>query len=147
MILFPCSANRLCCGLAGIIAVKGRTDRNLAIDLNGLAALVDIVEAGVQETPSRQTGAVTGETPAGQAALDSLLAKIRTLKQEGPFLTLFKDPTAQKTVADLSVRLSALQQREQARLTEAMGSLETHVVDAHRHAHRSPQGLLLVPGR
>jgi hypothetical protein len=33
VILFPCSTNRLCCGLAGIIAVKGRTDRNMAIDL------------------------------------------------------------------------------------------------------------------
>ncbi len=130
VILFPCSANRLCCGLAGIIAVKGRTDPNLAIDLNALAALVDSVEAGVQETPSRQTEEVTGDTSAGQATLDSLLAKIQALKQEGPFLNLFKDPTAQKTVADLSVRLSALQQREQARLTEAMGSLETHVVDA-----------------
>ncbi|MEE4112550.1 MAG: SIS domain-containing protein, partial [Desulfobacteraceae bacterium] len=129
VILFPCSTNRLCCGLAGIIAVKGRTGRNMPMDLKALAALVDSVEAGVQERPPQQTDAVTGDAPAGQAALDSLLAEIRALKQEGPFLALFKNPTAQKTVADLSVRLSALRQREQARLTQTMGSLETHVVE------------------
>ena len=129
VILFPCSANRLCCGLAGIIAVKGKTGRKIPIDLTALVALVDSVEAGLQEMPSLQTDSVTGEYPTGQATLDSLLANIRALKQEGPFLTLFKDPTAQKTVADLSVRLSTLLQREQARLAKQVGSLETHVVD------------------
>ena len=101
----------------------------IAIDLDALAALVDSAEADAQETPSPQTDAVTGDTPAGQATLDSLLAEIRALKQEGPFLTLFKDPAAQKRVADLSVRLSSLLQREQARLANAVGSLEPHVVD------------------
>ena len=129
VILFPCSANRLCCGLAGIIAVKGRTGRKNPIDLASLAALVDSAEADARETQSRQTDAVPVDYPTGQATLDSLLAEIRTLKQEAPFLTLFKDPAAQKTVADLSVRLSTLLQREQARLSQQVGSLETHVVD------------------
>ncbi len=129
VILFPCVPSRLCCGLAGIVAVKGKTDRNISIDLDALAALVDSAEADAQKTPSPQTDAVTGDTPAGQATLDSLLAEIRALKQEGPFLTLFKDPAAQRGVADLSFRLSSLLQREQARLANAVGSLEPHVVD------------------
>jgi len=129
VILFPCIPSRLCCGLAGIIAIKGRTGGSIPIDLNALAALVDSAEANAQATPSRQSDAAADNTPAGQAALDSLMAEIRVLKQEGPFLTLFKDPTAQKTVADMAVRLSTFLQREQARLAKAAGSLEPHEVD------------------
>jgi glucosamine--fructose-6-phosphate aminotransferase (isomerizing) len=39
VILFPCSVNRLCCGLAGIIAVKGEAGRESVMDLSRLAAL------------------------------------------------------------------------------------------------------------
>ena len=34
IILFPCYINRLCCGLAGIIAVKGRAAEHASIDLH-----------------------------------------------------------------------------------------------------------------
>jgi glucosamine--fructose-6-phosphate aminotransferase (isomerizing) len=129
VILFPCSASRLCCGLAGIIAVKGKTGCNIPIDLAALAALVDSAEAEAQGARSRQTNDVTGDYPAGQATLDSLLAQIQALKREAPFLSLFKDPAAQETVAGLSVRLSAILKAEQERLSNEVGSLETHVVD------------------
>lgn len=129
VILFPCSANRLCCGLAGIIAVKGGTNRRTALDLPPLTALVDTADAAGLETPFRQTEAITGGYLGGQENLNTLLTKIRLLKQEVPFLALFKDPTAQKTLAGLSARLSTILQREQALLAEQAGSLETRVVD------------------
>jgi hypothetical protein len=66
VILFPYSANRLCCGLAGIIAVKGRTGRNMAIDLSSLATLVDIADAAGLETQSTQMDAIADGYLGGQ---------------------------------------------------------------------------------
>ena len=129
VILFPCSANRLCCGLAGIIAVKGRTHRKTAIDLPSLATLVDTADAAGLETQSRQPKAIASRYLGGRETLESLLTNIRFLKQEAPFLSLFKDPAAQKTLADLSVRLSTVLEREKVLLAKQMGSLETRAVD------------------
>ena len=43
IILLPCSANLLCCGLAGIIAVKGRAKEQASIDLAALAKRVETI--------------------------------------------------------------------------------------------------------
>lgn len=129
VILFPCSANRLCCGLAGIIAIKGKTGHKMAIDLQSLVALVDTAEAAGLEMQSLKTDTIAGGYLGGQAMLDTLLAEIRALKQEGPFLSLFKNPAAQKTIADLSGRLSTVLQREQTQLSKQVGSLATQAVD------------------
>jgi glutamine---fructose-6-phosphate transaminase (isomerizing) len=129
VILFPCTANSLCCGLAGIIAVKGKTVDKTAVNLTSLEAFVDAAEAAGRENQSEQMAAITNEYLAGQPGLDNLLAEIRDLKQEASFLTLFKNPAAQKTVADLTERLSAVLQRDQALLSKHVGSLATHAVD------------------
>ncbi len=129
IILFPCSANLLCCGLAGIIAVKGKTDRKTAMDISALTTLVDTVDSAGLETQPHRTDAIAGGYLGGQAALDTLLAEIRFLKQEAPFLTLFKDPVAQKMLAVLSGRLSQTLKRELALLAKLVGSLEAQAVD------------------
>jgi glucosamine--fructose-6-phosphate aminotransferase (isomerizing) len=129
VILFPCSANRLCCGLAGIIAVKGRTGRKMAIDLPALVTRVDTIAAAGLETHSPQIDAIEGGYLGGQATLDTLLAEIRALKQEAPFLCLFNDPAAQQTIADLSARLSILLEGEQAQLSQRVGSMASRAVD------------------
>ncbi|MBC2742050.1 MAG: SIS domain-containing protein [Desulfosarcina sp.] len=129
VILFPCSTNRLCCGLAGIIAVKGRAGRETAMDLSPLATLVDTADTSGLESQLQQTEAIVGGFLGGQEALDTLLGKIRFLKQEVPFLSLFKNPAAQKALADLSGRLSKILEREQALLARQLGNLETQAVD------------------
>ncbi len=129
VILFPCSANRLCCGLAGIIAVKGSAGRETAIDLDALATLVNTADAAGLETLSPQTDAIVGGYLGGQETLDTLLAKIWFLKQEAPFSSLFKDPAAQKILTDLSGRLSTVLKREQTLLAGQVGNLETRAVD------------------
>ena len=129
VILFPCSVNRLCCGLSGIVAVKGRTGRETAMDLSLLTPLVDIANSSGLESLSQQTDAIAGRYLGGQETLDSLLTNIRFLKQEAPFLCLFKDPAAQKILTDLSGHLSVVLEREQELLAKQVGSLEAQSVD------------------
>jgi glutamine---fructose-6-phosphate transaminase (isomerizing) len=129
IIVFPCAVNRLCCGLAGIIAVKGRAGRNLPVDPSSLDSIVDKADgAGLGSLPEKTEAIVDGYL-GGRETLDTLLVKIRSLKQEGPFLGLFKDAAAQRTLARLSGRLSAILERERTLLADRMGTLETRAVD------------------
>jgi hypothetical protein len=99
IIVFPCAVNRLCCGLAGIIAVKGSAGRNLPVDPSSLDGIVDKADgAGLGSLPEKTEAIVDGYL-GGRETLDTLLVKIRSLKQEGPFLGLFKDAAAQRTLA------------------------------------------------
>lgn len=129
VILFPCSASLLCCGLAGIIAVKGKTKNKVDVDLAGLEKRIDAVAGAGLQSCARETDAVADGYLAGQAALDSLLADIQVLKAEALFLFLFSDPSARQHLARLSARLADLLKEEQARLSEQVGSLDPQAVD------------------
>ena len=129
IILFPCSTRQLCCGLAGLIAVKGKPGRDVAVGLPTLSKLVDAVEtAGLSPQPL-PTKALEDSYLGGADTLEHLLTAVRTFKQEPAFLTLYKDETAQKTLMDLTARLSTVLQREQEQLASQAGSLETLAVD------------------
>ncbi|BBO72007.1 hypothetical protein DSCA_59370 [Desulfosarcina alkanivorans] len=129
VILFPCRPNRLCCGLAGIIAVKGRAEQATAVDLSALPPLVETADNAGLQSDLKQSEAIVDGYLGGRGTHDTLLAAIRSLKQETPFLGIFKDPAAQKTLARLSDRLSGIVQREQALLVRQAGSLDTRAVD------------------
>ena len=125
LIFFPSTPNRLCCGLAGIIAVKGRPTPP-AVDLASLTTLVDIVEkADLDSCPDDIAGGYLG----GQETLDRLLTGIRQLKQDAPFLALFRDPGAQAQLASMTDRLSVILKQAQAVLTDRAGSLDPQAVE------------------
>ncbi|PID40936.1 MAG: glutamine--fructose-6-phosphate aminotransferase, partial [Proteobacteria bacterium] len=128
IILFPCTANRLCCGLAGLIAVKGRPDGDQAVDMGILDAQAQAICTAGLETVSAQTDAITAAYLGGDAALDALLTGIRALKRESCFLALFTDASAQQRLAELSARLTSLLEQEQKLLADRMGSLDTQAV-------------------
>ncbi len=130
IILFPCLANQFCCGLAGIIAVKGRRVPAAAMDLAPMVKLVSAADSAGLETLSHGTGDIVDRYLGGETNLATLLDRIRTLKQEALFLRLFNDAGAQKQLSDLSETLSSLLNREQTLLAEQAGSLESQTVDA-----------------
>ncbi len=129
VILLPCSSTLLCCGLAGIIAVKGRTDPPGQPDLERLAALGETVTAAGLDSAAGGTDALDGQYLGGEQNLSALLAAIRDLKQEAPFLALFKDASARQTLAALCARLSTVVAQEQGRLSATAGSLSPRAVD------------------
>ncbi|WP_231715610.1 SIS domain-containing protein [Desulfosarcina widdelii] len=129
IILFPCSASLVCCGLAGIIAVKGKSKGKIDIDLAGLENRIDAVAMSGLQSCARQTDAVADGYLAGQAVLDSLTKDIRSLKEEARFLALFSDPSARQHLVQLSARLTALLEQEQDLMSKEVGSLDSRAVD------------------
>ncbi|BBO89344.1 SIS domain-containing protein [Desulfosarcina ovata] len=128
VILFPCQPNRMCCGLAGIIAVKGGA-QPAALELDALERLVDAAEKADLAACADHPDTIAECYLGGADTLNELLTAIRRLKQERPFLTLFKNPATQTRMADLGSRLSALLKREQAVLADQAGSLESATVE------------------
>ena len=94
-----------------------------------MATLVDTADAAGLETLSHQTDAIAGGYLGGQANPGHPAGKNPIPQTGGAVFTLFKDPAAQKTLSDLSDRLSAMLTREQALLAKQAGSLETQAVD------------------
>ncbi|WP_319524291.1 SIS domain-containing protein [uncultured Desulfosarcina sp.] len=129
IIFFPCSASLLCCGLAGIIAVKGKTRGKIDIDLAGLENRIDTAAGAGLDSCARRIDAIADGYLAGQATLNTLLSDIRALKREDSFLALFSNPSARQHLARLSARLAALLKEEQDRLSEQVGSLDPQAVD------------------
>ena len=129
IVLFPCQGNMLCCGLAGLISVKGAPAGDAALDLPGLIKLAEKVEGAGLAADAMEESAIQSGYLGGKAALTSLLAAVRALKKESAFLALYKDPAAQKDLAGLSKRLGTVLENEQAQLAGQAGSLATASVD------------------
>jgi glucosamine--fructose-6-phosphate aminotransferase (isomerizing) len=129
IILFPCQASLLCCGLAGIIAVKGRTEPDAIVDMDRLKEMVQAADSTGLAAGPRAIDASAAAYLGGERHLARLLSGIRTFKQEAPFLQLYAQRHTQQALADLSRRLSAMLERELAALTTAAGSLDSRAVD------------------
>ncbi len=129
IIFFPVDNNRLCCGLAGLIAVKGASIPETAPEITTLATFVDSAEATGIKAHISQSKPIVDTYLGGKGNLDALLSEIRVLKEETAFLSLFKNPSDQKILSDLSGRLSVILKREQEQLNEHAGSLESMAVD------------------
>ena len=127
VILFPCMPNQLACGLAGIIAVKGAPAAS--VDLKSLAALVDTVAGADLACGSATAETVESSYLGGQRTLDDLLTGIRCLKQDAPFLAIFKDAAAQGQLTEMASRLTDILAGVQSMLTEQAGNLAPRTVE------------------
>ncbi|WP_246804781.1 SIS domain-containing protein [Desulfosarcina cetonica] len=128
LILFPCQPNLLGCGLAGLIAVKGRPTPP-SVDLSALEKLAEAADQADLATCSASQATIAECYLGGEANLTALLSAIRQLKQEVPFLALFKDPAARQRLVALSDRLSSILKREQDLLARQAGNLESATVE------------------
>jgi glucosamine--fructose-6-phosphate aminotransferase (isomerizing) len=126
IVLFPLMPNTLCCGLAGLIAVRRTATETPGDETTAIDALVDRCEA-------RPLSAVDGAGAAaylgGADTLEKLLALTRRCKREGQFLPLYADPEAQEHLVAIAERLERLIQQESGALAERMGRLNTEAAD------------------
>lgn len=129
IILFPCHANALCCGLAGIISIKGKPAPPDAVDLNQMERQVEKIENKGFKTCQDSALSLEGHYLGGSSTIKDLLSSVRTLKQDEAFARIFSDQKIQDRLSDFSSRLLKVANRETAFFTEQMGSLEAKHVD------------------
>lgn len=138
LIFFPCRPLFLCCGLAGLLAVKKACPLP-DVNPDGLESRVRAAEQGDLEDCINRSDSpdpmhldsdyLDACYLGGASSLNALLAEIHGFRREALFLTLFKNPALQAHLAGLCHRLSAVLKREQDMLDARAGLLDAATVE------------------
>lgn len=112
LILFPCRSQVLCCGLAGILTVKGGERPAYEDPGRRMDVLVEMICRA--DIGGILGGAISaGRYLGGPDRLDALDRHISVLKQQEPFERLFYDPREADRLRALAAKMSAFISAEQ----------------------------------
>ncbi|NNG02445.1 MAG: SIS domain-containing protein [Desulfobacteraceae bacterium] len=129
VILFPVTPNLLCCGLAGIIAVKGVPQQRQVVDIGKFNAFIDRISSSGFEAVDGSSPGFDRNFLGGPTAIESAFASARDLKKDTAFLTILRDPGIKGNLSDTSSRIDSVVTNESYRLKSHMGKLGKKTVD------------------
>jgi len=123
LVFFPLNETLLCCGIAGIITVK-RTAREDSLDIQALQeTATQIAQHGFRACESQGLSFIDHYL-GGQQEIDTLLKRVRCLKEDDRFAILYVDEGIQDQLAGMTEDLTDLEEHETQGLQERMGRLE-----------------------
>jgi len=129
IVFCPLDENLLCCGLAGIVAVKGKAVEKRPLDTKALGKMVAAVE-GNQFTGCLDDNRFDADRYlGGQEFIDGFLTAVRQLKEDDLFAEIFKNPQIQLELETCTQGLQTVIENDSKLLAEHMGRLETKAVD------------------
>jgi len=129
IVLFPCRRATLCCGLAGLVAVKVDGSGSETADLTAIDSTLDLIEAcGFDQCSDRGLALDTGYL-GGMDAVSALLAPIVELKREPQFQEIFSDARLQSKLRHAADRIRRICDTEESLLAADMGRLDVRTVD------------------
>ncbi len=124
LIVFPLRPATLCCGLAGIISFKRKTE---SLEDSYISKLFDMTaemeKSGFSDC--QEQDCFTEKYLGGGNRTKELLEKTRFLKRGRAFIRLFQDEGLQKNLLLLAERIEKIIQTETALLANRMGDLGT----------------------
>jgi glucosamine--fructose-6-phosphate aminotransferase (isomerizing) len=128
LVFFPVTTSRLCCGLAGVVAV--RTSRTEAgPDLAGIARQIErIGRQGAEACRTEED--VFSCYLCGSEAVAGLLAAVRELKADGAFFGILADPVQGNRLGEMARRLQGVVEVESRRMAERTGKMSPAAVEA-----------------
>jgi len=129
IVLFPCRRATLCCGLAGLVAVKGSGPGAERTDLAPIESTLTRIEAcGFEQCQDKGLALDSGYL-GGTETVSGLLASIVALKREGPFQEIYSDTGLQSKLRDAADRIRRICEGEESRLAADIGRLDVPTVD------------------
>lgn len=122
LILFPLVPATLCCGLAGILAIRGKADPGEASgDLD-----LSFGKASGKDLASLLKGKIAAaDYLGGESSLEAMEKELLGLKGEEAFRKIFFIEEEAQRLKDLSVRMSAFLAAEEALLDQKAGCFST----------------------
>jgi glucosamine--fructose-6-phosphate aminotransferase (isomerizing) len=119
----------LCCGLSGLVAFKPAESEPVDQPVEVLKKTMDAVESGVADVCKQSALCIADHYLGGDAAVETLLSQVHSLKRIQPFYAVYTDSGLQQILLDISGRLSDLIQRETFALDQDMGRLSADDID------------------
>ena len=128
-IFFPCPANVLCCGLAGIVSFKKEKKQVADIDITPIEDNLRRIEAHSFNLCVKNNFSIHDNYLCGVEIITSLLESAGELKRDEPFFEIFINNKLQEKIAALSERISRIIDSESKILSRQMGRLEHSAVE------------------
>jgi len=129
LVVCPCRENRLCCGLAGLVAFKPAGAQEPPLRVDALAAEVKAIAQYGYDACIEQRRPLSEHYLNGPGAVEGILQRVGHLRQNEPFYEIYAQQTVRHQVDALAARLDRIIAREESLLTANMGLLESEAVD------------------
>ena len=128
VVIFPIVANRLNCGLAGIISFKKIKAQQTKADLSGLEKLIEDIGKWDYATCKEKKVSISSNYLGGSKTPADLLSLSRSLKTIEEFYDVYKNKQLQKVLSDLHTRLGYIIDKETDVLENEMGTIDSRFV-------------------
>jgi glucosamine--fructose-6-phosphate aminotransferase (isomerizing) len=128
IVFFPCSHTRLCCGIAGIVAFKNKPETRRNFKLESLEDAARQIEAAGYAS-CQQNGRWEDCYLGGREFIEALWNRVRDLKADDRFFSIYSDAKAQEQIDRLAKHLGAIIETETGLLAGQMGRLSSERVD------------------
>ncbi len=129
IVFFPLQPNRAACGLAGIVAFKGRQG-NAPTPLATLADLLALSEAHRLQVCLEKSDPLANRHLGGHDHIRTIKATADQLKEKTAFFALFSRPENRQRLQEIEARLRAMIREERQVLADHQGRLQAADVDA-----------------
>jgi len=129
LVIFPVRPTVADCGLAGIVAFKGRTGREQTDAVDRLEGLLATCEANAFQTCLQAKTGFEAIYLGGGDHIRRLKKSADHLKRKAVFFDLFRQPDQRQRLADMEKRLQAIIRQERAVLAEQQGHLDAGDVE------------------
>ena len=124
IIFFPCRVNLICCGFAGIVAFKNKKHSVEKPETDALTEIVNRIQKNGFNACKPLNLSILEQYLGGSTLIDTLWQKVRILKTEACFFSVFADPKIQESLAAVSDQLDAVIATEQEQSDRQMGAME-----------------------
>ncbi len=132
-VFFPCPANILFCGIAGIVSFNKSKKPAPVIDIASIENSIEKIDLSSFECCIKNNFSLVDNYLCGKEMVESLLENVRELKRDEPFFEIFSGKNIQNKIDGLSKRINKIIDSESAILSEKMGILEASAVDTISH--------------
>ncbi|MCF8049971.1 MAG: SIS domain-containing protein [Desulfobacterales bacterium] len=127
VVFFPLRQTCLCCGLAGMVAVKAAA-KGPAADLAPIEEMIRRMgEEGAESC--RSEADFTDRYLCGKEFVASLVTAARGLKADGPFFDILTDPVRQNRLSALGRQIADVIEAEQRQMAARAGRLGKAAID------------------
>ncbi|MGD8284580.1 MAG: SIS domain-containing protein [Desulfobacterales bacterium] len=129
IVFFPLVANRLNCGIAGIVSYKHGKTKHPQSELSAMNDSVARIESqGCESCKLNDYQNIDDQYLGGESVIHSLWTAVQTLKGEDRFFSIFTSLDDQKSLENLTQRLSGVAHDEAQSLAKHMGHIPTEKV-------------------
>lgn len=128
IVFFPCQPTFLCCGLSGLVAIKGKNIPLKKVGIESVKGLISRIEESGLAVCLKNDFPISARYLGGPEAVEALLTSVRALKRAENLFEVASSPTVQDTLAGFAGNITRTISAEEEIFKAKMGRLPAETV-------------------